>query len=228
MLNASVGVQRVIGRLRRPRSLESDPAPTAPDPESWLLAQARPAVGCARPLATSPRISRPPRTADAHAGPCRPTSSAPALLARLGPDRVVALAVAVIVLGASVVERLGRGPAKRRGPIGGTTGDGDGPAARGRRRRRSRTRRLDRRVRRLRPTSPTVHDRAIASSASTTLEPDSATPARRRRPARRLADRRQRARSSRTARSSSPSRSTRRSRTARTCSGPTRSRPATR
>ena len=48
------------------------------------------------------------------------------LLTRLGPDRVVGLAVAGIVLGASVIS-VSAGSPGSAGPVGGPTGNGDGP-----------------------------------------------------------------------------------------------------
>jgi murein DD-endopeptidase MepM/ murein hydrolase activator NlpD len=134
LLNASVGFQRVIGRLRRPLILESDPA---------LLLQTR-SVAAARQVRSS--ISAVATAARQHtvSHPASPTLATPryrarsrslgyaarrervGLLTRLGPDRVVGLAVAGIVLGASVIS-VSAGTPGSNGPVGGTTGDGDGP-----------------------------------------------------------------------------------------------------
>jgi murein DD-endopeptidase MepM/ murein hydrolase activator NlpD len=118
LLNASVGVQRVIGRLRRPRSLGTDPATTL---HTQSLAAARRVHGGVRSVA-----------AVAHLAPThgrRRTIRQAArldrtgLIGRLGPDKVVALAVAGIVLGASVVS-VSAAPGSS-GPVGGPSGDGD-------------------------------------------------------------------------------------------------------
>ncbi len=141
MLNASVGFQRVIGRLRRPQILESDPAEVL---LTRSLAAARQARSSIHSVATSARlhVSAPlaaprlttPRLSSPHLATPRYRARAShavrrervGLLTRLGPDRVVGLAVAGIVLGASVIS-VSAGSPGSGGPVGGTTGDGDSP-----------------------------------------------------------------------------------------------------
>lgn len=106
MLNASVGVQRVLVRLRRTESQE----PT----------QATPLQQRSRMAARRSRL-RLPRTRFT-----RPSLSMITLLARLGHERAVAIAVAGIVLGASVLSIVPGASAS--GATGGP--DGDGPAPR--------------------------------------------------------------------------------------------------
>lgn len=136
MLNASVGVQRVLGRLRRPIAPDET---LAIDPPSRPAAELRVSRQRIRPV-KSHAISR-PRHRRALALPVSlPTiSSLRAMLAhpdlgplsRLSHERIVAVAVAAIVLGASLVSV---GPAGASGGSGGTGGtggpNGDGPAPR--------------------------------------------------------------------------------------------------
>ena len=126
LLNASVGVQRVLGRLRRPRATAASSDHDPPGPESRPRPRAGPprraVVGGGIQARTSPRGSPVDGRAVRAAG-----SIAARLLGRLGPDRASSrIAVAGILLGASVVERLGRAvrpatggprgrPAHRRG-----------------------------------------------------------------------------------------------------------------
>lgn len=118
MLNASVGVQRVIGRLRRPPSSRASSAMT--DPVSlgaWLHLRHR-----VRALATAsrlaPRIDRVARGIEV----ARPARQARlSLISRVGHDRVVALVAAGILLGASVVSVSASRPAPA---TGNTTGPG--------------------------------------------------------------------------------------------------------
>ena len=119
MLNASVGVQRVIGRLRRPRSLGPDPSTSLQD---HSLAAARRVQGGVRTVAVAAQL------APAH-GRRRTIQQAARLdrtgiMGRLGHDKVVALAVAGIILGASVASVSAAAPSGPGGPVGGTTGDG--------------------------------------------------------------------------------------------------------
>jgi murein DD-endopeptidase MepM/ murein hydrolase activator NlpD len=137
LLNATVGFQRVIGRLRRPSILESDPATVL---QTRSVAAARQVRSSVRTVATSARLHLGAPTASPRLGsPHLATSHYHArstrhaarrervgLLTRLGPDRVVGLAVAGIVLGASVIS-VSAGSPGSGGPVGGTTGDGDGP-----------------------------------------------------------------------------------------------------
>jgi murein DD-endopeptidase MepM/ murein hydrolase activator NlpD len=142
LLNASVGFQRVIGRLRRPPMFEPDPAKVL---QTRSLAAARQVRSSIRSVAAAarshtsaplaaPRISTPRLSSPHLSTPHYRTRSMGhavrrervSLLTRLGPDRVVGLAVAGIVLGASVIS-VSAGSPGSGGPVGGPTGDGDGP-----------------------------------------------------------------------------------------------------
>jgi murein DD-endopeptidase MepM/ murein hydrolase activator NlpD len=139
LLNASVGFQRVIGRLRRPPILESDPGTML---QIRTLAAARQVRSSIRSVATAARLSTrsrlmAPTPHAAHLATPRYRARSRSiqhaarrervgLLTRLGPDRVVGLAVAGIVLGASVIS-VSAGSPSPSGPVGGTTGDGAGP-----------------------------------------------------------------------------------------------------
>ena len=118
MLNASVGVQRVIGRLRRPRSLGPDTASTL---QTRSVSAARQVRGGLRSIAVASHLA-PAHDRRRHLNQAAPRGSR-GLIARLGHDRIVAVAVATIVLGASVASVSAGGPANG-GPIGGPTGDG--------------------------------------------------------------------------------------------------------
>jgi murein DD-endopeptidase MepM/ murein hydrolase activator NlpD len=120
LLNASVGVQRVIGRLRRPRSLGPDTASTLQDRSVSAARQVR---GGLRSIAVASHLT-PAHDRRRHLNQAAPRGSH-GLFARLGHDRIVAVAVASIVLGASVASVSAGGPANG-GPIGGPTGDGNG------------------------------------------------------------------------------------------------------
>ena len=115
MLNASVGVQRVIGRLRRPRSLGPDPATF----QHQSLAAAKRVRGGVRSVATAAYLA----PANGRRRTIRQAArlDRTGVVGRLGPDKVVALAVAGIILGASVASVS----AAPTGPTGGTSGDGD-------------------------------------------------------------------------------------------------------
>ena len=119
MLNASVGFQRVYGRLRRPQSHKPSSAGTL---QVRSLAAAHHVKRGLHSVATASRLvpARQPRMAvDVAARSARRSR-----LSRLGPDRAVAIAVAGILLGASVVSIS----AGRPGPAtGGPTGDGPAP-----------------------------------------------------------------------------------------------------
>ncbi|MEO6206659.1 MAG: hypothetical protein ABIP77_01735, partial [Candidatus Limnocylindrales bacterium] len=127
MLNASVDVQRVLGRLRRPQITE----PTIPATPTVTLrvrsrsaaGQVRDGVGSAASTAhllptTHSRHSRSVRALSLPAFPLRD------LVHRLGHDRAVGLVVASIILGASVASVT---PGGSGGATGGPTGDGPAP-----------------------------------------------------------------------------------------------------
>jgi murein DD-endopeptidase MepM/ murein hydrolase activator NlpD len=120
LLNASVGVQRVIGRVRRPTSLESmrvartatrsRPTSPAPDPMASTHLRSRSHRRRRTFLLPSIAVLRP--------FPIR------AALGRLGHERTVAVAIAGIVLGASF---LSVAPGGLGGDTGGPNGDGPAP-----------------------------------------------------------------------------------------------------
>ena len=118
MLNAPVGVQRVMGRLRRPSS-------EGPTPEATLQTRSH-------AMAVELRSRLHAVAGIAHLTPVRHRRRAPmaarpvrrSLIGRLGPDRVVAVAVAGIVLAASVASVSASGTPP---PVGGPTGDGAAP-----------------------------------------------------------------------------------------------------
>ena len=134
LLNASVGFQRVIGRLRRPPILESDPAMLLQTRSLAVARQVRSSIRSVAAAARATTRSHPQTQAVRLATPryrARSIQHAArrqrvGLLTRLGPDRVVGLAVAGIVLGASVIS-VSAGSPSPNGPVGGTTGNGDGP-----------------------------------------------------------------------------------------------------
>jgi len=100
LLNASVGVQRAIGRLRRPPSSRVSSATTvAVSLVAALQLQRR-----VRAVASASRLA-PFRDRTARVGAAAyPTRQARvSLIARIGHDRAVALVAAGILLGASVV-----------------------------------------------------------------------------------------------------------------------------
>lgn len=118
MLNASVGVQRVLGRLRRPPSPSASRAMTV---AVGLVAalhvrrRVRAMVAVSRLAPKRERVSR--AMALAH-----PTRQARISLAtRIGHDRTVAIVAAVILLGASVASVTTARPAPA---TGGPTGPG--------------------------------------------------------------------------------------------------------
>jgi murein DD-endopeptidase MepM/ murein hydrolase activator NlpD len=118
LLNASVGFQRVIGRLRRPRSLGPDTASTL---QTRSVSAARQVRGGLRSIAVASHLT-PAHDRRRHLNQAAPRGSH-GLSARFGHDRLVAVAVATIVLGASVASVSAGGPGNG-GPIGGPTGDG--------------------------------------------------------------------------------------------------------
>ncbi len=116
MLNPSVGVQRVIGRVRRPR------APRATNAAALQVRTRTTAHQVQRGLLSAAIASRlaPDRGRRMGAVPM-PRRDERSLLTRLGPDRTVAIAVAAILLAASVVSVSAGGPAPA---TGGTHGSG--------------------------------------------------------------------------------------------------------
>ncbi len=125
MLNASVGVQRVIGRLRRSSSQDSMSAIAVPT---------RIRVARTTPAASSHLHLRTLRRRRSVAFVSLPTLaairalSARSLLTSLGHERIVAIAVATIVLGASFLSVAPGGlGASGGGDTGGPTGDGPAP-----------------------------------------------------------------------------------------------------
>lgn len=118
MLNASVGVKRVLGRLRR----SSSPQPSSPTTfrirSFAVVDQMRRRID---PVVVASRLtsSRGRRMLAVPAGGLARRS----LIARIGPDRTVAVAAAAILLCASALS-LSVGPA---GATGGPSGDGPAP-----------------------------------------------------------------------------------------------------
>ncbi len=119
MLNASVDVQRVMRRLRRPRSLR--PAP-ASELQTHGLAMARQVRGGVRSAAAAAYLA--PANGRRRAVRQAARLDRTGLLGRLGTDKVVAISVAAIVLCASVVSVSAATPG---GPTGGPEGDGISP-----------------------------------------------------------------------------------------------------
>ena len=122
MLNAPVGVQRVIGRLRRSSSEGSTPAITqtrSRDVAAQVRGHLREAAGYAHFMPTRSR-----RRSGPAARPLRVS-----LVGRIGHDRLLAVLVAGIVLLASVasVSASGSVSPKGKAPVGGTSGDGAAP-----------------------------------------------------------------------------------------------------
>jgi murein DD-endopeptidase MepM/ murein hydrolase activator NlpD len=116
LLNASVGVPRVLNRLR-PTSMSRSTAPIRFHGRS-VHATGDQQVPAASLGATAPA---PPRLV-ARGGTAALASG---LRRRVGPEAAIPVAAAVIVLFASVLSWLPGSPA--HGAVGGTTGDGTGP-----------------------------------------------------------------------------------------------------
>jgi murein DD-endopeptidase MepM/ murein hydrolase activator NlpD len=116
LLKAPVDVQRVLERLRRP-------ARSTPSTTTKLLQRRRVAARHVRlgvdTAASSARFL--PRGTQRRSLTFRPTLPTFAVLGRLGHERTVGIAVAGILLGASLISV---GPAGASGDTGGTTGDG--------------------------------------------------------------------------------------------------------
>jgi murein DD-endopeptidase MepM/ murein hydrolase activator NlpD len=118
LLNASVGVQRVLGRLRRPPSTRASSATTF---KVRSLAAARRTQHDVLSAVTSSRLAtrRDQRIGSGILAGLR--ADRRSIVTRLGPDRTVAAAVAGILLAASVVSASSSGPAPA---TGGTNGPG--------------------------------------------------------------------------------------------------------
>ena len=123
MLNASVGVQRVIGRVRRSSSLESTRVVRTPT-------RSRVHYSTRDPMASTHLHLRSHRRRRTFVLPSLAGLRTPrrfpvrAALGRLGHERTVAVAIAGIVLAASF---LSVAPAGLGGDTGGPTGDGPAP-----------------------------------------------------------------------------------------------------
>jgi murein DD-endopeptidase MepM/ murein hydrolase activator NlpD len=140
LLNASVGFQRVLGRVRRPQN--ERPASDAPrEARSYAIAPKvrhgiRSVVVASRlaPIREH-RATTTVETPVVVASVAAPAEHRRSLISRLGPDRAVAVAVAAILVGASVISvsagfrgsatgsTNGAGTAPRIAVGGGTTGD---------------------------------------------------------------------------------------------------------
>ena len=137
MLNATVGVQRVLGRLHRPSPPRIATATAVKARGRAAAGQVR--NGCSTVVAASRLVPTRERTVVADRPAATPTRS---LLCRLGTERAVAVAVAGILLGASLVSVTAGHPAAATGAsgsvgsigstagtggTGGTTGAGTAP-----------------------------------------------------------------------------------------------------
>ena len=138
MLNASVGVQRVLGRLRRPPSQRGLERIGASRSRSLAVGRQVQARDPARVTSCASRPAAPSRTSLA-ASSTRPVGRSVrrtrSLVGRVGHDRVVALAVVGILVGATLVSlSVGR---PRPPTTGNTNGAGTATADRRRRRRQA-------------------------------------------------------------------------------------------
>jgi murein DD-endopeptidase MepM/ murein hydrolase activator NlpD len=115
LLNASVGVQRVLGRLRRPPTTRASSATTF---KARSLAARRRTQHDVRSAAAA-RLARGDQQIGRIIAALR--TDRRSLIARLGPDRAAAVAVAGILLAASVLSASAAGPAPA---TGGTNGPG--------------------------------------------------------------------------------------------------------
>lgn len=118
MLNASVGVQRVLGRVRRP--LDRQGSSIEPSQRRSLAAAFHVRRGLHSVVDASRLVPYRDRRPTVHLG-AAPLGAQRSLLARLGPDRAVAVALTAILLGASVVSVSAGGPTPS---TGGTQGSG--------------------------------------------------------------------------------------------------------
>ena len=120
MLNASAGVQRVLGRARRPQDTRASSV------EPGLARSRAVASGVRRGIhsviAASRLVPHRARSIDVHEIVAVPSGRP--LIARLGHDRALVIAVAGILVGAAGVSASIGHPS---GPTGGTTGAGTGP-----------------------------------------------------------------------------------------------------
>jgi murein DD-endopeptidase MepM/ murein hydrolase activator NlpD len=125
LLNASVGVQRAIGRLRRPPSSRASSVRTVAVSLAAALHLQRRFRAVAAATRLAPRHDRMARgIAGAHPTPLARLSTPHArlsLIARIGHDRTVALAAAGILLGASIISVSAARPLPA---TGGPTGPG--------------------------------------------------------------------------------------------------------
>lgn len=118
MLNASVGVQRVLGRLRRPPSHRASSASIVK--VRSLAAARRTQYDVLSSVAASRLgVQRDRRIGSGRLAALR--ADRRSLVARLGPDRTVAVTVAGILLAASAISASAGGPAPA---TGGTNGPG--------------------------------------------------------------------------------------------------------
>jgi murein DD-endopeptidase MepM/ murein hydrolase activator NlpD len=128
LLNASVGFQRVLGRLRRP--MNDRPAADAPrEARSFSVTPklrhgVRSIVAASRlaPVRDHPAVVA--ETASVATGAPTPPKRTLSVLSRLGPERAVAVAAAAILVGASVISLS---PGRPSGPTGGADGAGTAP-----------------------------------------------------------------------------------------------------
>jgi murein DD-endopeptidase MepM/ murein hydrolase activator NlpD len=128
LLNASVGFQRVLGRLRRPSSPvdEASIASQIQDRSHAAAHHVRARVGSAAASSyTSTRRRRRSLAGFRLRRPVLRTRTLSEMLHAIGHDRVVALVVVAIVVGASALS-LGPTSTAEAGDIGGPTGAGDG------------------------------------------------------------------------------------------------------
>ena len=123
MLNASVGVQRVIGRVRRSSSLESTRVVRTPTRSRVHYSTRDPMASTHLHLRSNRRRRTFVLPSLAGLRGLRPVPIR-AVLGRLGHERTVAVAIAGIVLGASF---LSVAPAGLGGDTGGPSGDGPSP-----------------------------------------------------------------------------------------------------
>jgi murein DD-endopeptidase MepM/ murein hydrolase activator NlpD len=129
LLNASVGFQRVLGRVRRP--LNDRPASDAPREARRYAIAPKVRHGVRSVVAASRLVPiREHRAAVVVENPvvvasvAAPVEHRRSLISRLGPDRTVAVAVAAILVGASVISVSAGNPG---GATGGTSGAGVAP-----------------------------------------------------------------------------------------------------
>jgi murein DD-endopeptidase MepM/ murein hydrolase activator NlpD len=118
LLNAPAGVQRVMGRLRRPISEASTPHATLQIRSHAMAVELRSRLHVVAGVAHLTPVRHRRR------GPMAARPIRRSLLGRIGQDRAVAAAVAGIVLVASVASVSASGS---QPPVGGPTGDGAAP-----------------------------------------------------------------------------------------------------